>query len=231
MKKIILAGLLATMMGSAPVMASATTTTAAETATANVQKEAADIMQVAVKGANAMRDIQLARLALFHGQPDSAKKLTNDAASLLAGDSSDWAKFVKAAPKAKMIDDQYVIINATIALSEDYIATPEKESAIKTANGKMAKGDWKGAVDTLQLAGISVLQTQYLMPLNQTRKAVASAQKLLSTGKFYEANLVLKGAEEGIVIDSEMVGAGQYGNRHYRKLLLSCEKLKLRSTV
>lgn len=209
MKKIILAGLLATMMGSAPVMASATTTTAAQTATANVQKEAADIMQVAVQGANAMRDIQLARLALFHGQPDSAKKLTNDAASLLAGDSSDWAKFVKAAPKAKMIDDQYVIINATIALSEDYIATPEKESAIKTANGKMAKGDWKGAVDTLQLAGISVLQTQYLMPLNQTRKAVASAQKLLSTGKFYEANLVLKGAEEDIVIDSEMVGAGQ----------------------
>ena len=209
MKKIILAGLLATMMGSAPVMASATTTTAAQTATANVQKEAADIMQVAVQGANAMRDIQLARLALFHGQPDSAKKLTNDAASLLAGDSSDWAKFVKAAPKAKMIDDQYVIINATIALSEDYIATPEKESAIKTANDKMAKGDWKGAVDTLQLAGISVLQTQYLMPLNQTRKAVASAQKLLSTGKFYEANLVLKGAEEGIVIDSEMVGAGQ----------------------
>lgn len=72
MKKIILAGLLATMMGSAPVLA-ATTTTPAQTATANVQKEAADIMQVAVQGANAMRDIQLARLALFHGQPDSAK--------------------------------------------------------------------------------------------------------------------------------------------------------------
>lgn len=47
------------------------------------------------------------------------------------------------------------------------------------------------------------------MPLNQTRKAVASAQKLLSSGKYYEANLVLKGAEEGIVIDSEMIGAGQ----------------------
>ncbi len=209
MKKIILAGVLATMMGSAPVMASATTPTAAQTATANVQKEAADVMQVAVQGANAMRDIQLARLALFHGQPDSAKKLTDDAASLLAGDSKDWAKFVKAAPKAKMIDDQYVVINATIALSEDYIATPAKESAIKTANGKMAKGDWKGAVDTLQLAGISVLQTQYLMPLNQTRKAVASAQKLLSSGKYYEANLVLKGAEDGIVVDSEMIGAGQ----------------------
>ncbi|QMD46854.1 YfdX family protein [Citrobacter freundii] len=210
MKKIILAGVLATMMGSAPVMAAtATTTTPAQAATANVQKEAADVMQVAVQGANAMRDIQLARLALFHGQPDSAKKLTDDASSLLAGDSKDWAKFVKTAPKAKMIDDQYVVINATIALSEDYIATPAKESAIKTANGKMANGDWKGAVDTLQLAGISVLQTQYLMPLNQTRKAVASAQKLLSSGKYYEANLVLKGAEDGIVVDSEMIGAGQ----------------------
>ena len=50
MKKIILAGVLATMMGSAPVMAAtATTTTPAQAATANVQKEAADIMQVAVQ--------------------------------------------------------------------------------------------------------------------------------------------------------------------------------------
>jgi hypothetical protein len=208
MKKIILAGLLATMMSSTPVLAAATSAPA-QAATANVQKEAADIMQVAVKGSNALRDIQYARLALFHGQPDSAKKLTDDAASLLAGDSKDWAKFVKTDAKAKMIDDQYVIINATVAVSEDYIASPAKETAIKTANGKMAKGDWKGAVDTLQLAGISVVQTQYLMPLNQTRKAVVSAEKLLTAGKYYEANLVLKGAEEGIVIDSEMLGAGQ----------------------
>ena len=76
--------------------------------------------------------------------------------------------------------------------------TPEHLQALREA-----------LADTLQLAGISVLQTQYLMPLNQTRKAVASAQKLLSSGKYYEANLVLKGAEEGIVIDSEMLGAGQ----------------------
>ena len=41
MKKIILAGVLATMMGSAPVMAAtATTTTPAQATTANVQKEA-----------------------------------------------------------------------------------------------------------------------------------------------------------------------------------------------
>lgn len=208
MKKIILASLVATMMCSAPVWASTSATpeqTAA--ATAKIQKEAADTIQIAVQGTNAMRDIQFARLALFHGQPDYAKKLTADAATLLASDSSDWSKFVKTAPKAKMIDDQYVIIDSKVALSEDYIATPEKEKAIKAANEKMAKGDQKGAVDTLRLAGIGVMQTQYLMPLNSTRKAVADAQKLLASGKYYEANLVLKGAEDSIVVDTEMLVA------------------------
>nr|WP_162303068.1 YfdX family protein [Buttiauxella sp. 3AFRM03] len=208
MKKLILAGILATMMSSAPVFA-ATATTPAQTAaaTAQIQKEAADVMQVAVQGANAMRDIQLARLALFHGEPASAKKLTDDAATLLKDDSIDWKKFVKTDAKAKMIDDQYVIINATVALSEDYVATPAKESAIKSANEKLAKGDKKGAMDTLRLAGIGVMENQYLMPLNQTRKAVAQAQKMLADGKYYEANLVLKGAEDGIVVDSEMFAA------------------------
>lgn len=205
MKKVILASLLATMMGTSPVWA-ADSATAAPTAaaTAQVQKEAADVLQ----GANAMRDVQFARLALFHGQPESAKKLTDDAAALLAADDASWAKFVKTDATAKMIADRYVVINATVALSEDYVATPEKESAIKSANEKLAKGDQKGAIDTLRLAGIGVIENQYLMPLNQTRKAVAQAQKLLKAGKYYEANLVLKGAEEGIVVDSEMLVAG-----------------------
>ena len=129
-------------------------------------------------------------------------------AALRVADDASWAKFVKTDAKAKMIADRYVIINASIALSEDYVATPEKESAIQSANEKLAKGDQKGAIDTLRLAGIGVIENQYLMPLNQTRKAVAQAQKLLKAGKYYEANLVLKGAEEGIVVDSEMLVAG-----------------------
>ena len=209
MKKVILASL---MMSTSPVWATDSATAApaapAAAATTQVQKEAADVLQVAVQGANAMRDIQFARLALFHGQPESAKKLTDDAAALLAADDASWAKFVKTDATAKMIADRYVVINATVALSEDYVATPEKESAIKSANEKLAKGDQKGAIDTLRLAGIGVIENQYLMPLNQTRKAVAQAQKLLKAGKYYEANLVLKGAEEGIVVDSEMLVAG-----------------------
>lgn len=199
------------MMSTSPVWATDSATAApaapAAAATTQVQKEAADVLQVAVQGANAMRDIQFARLALFHGQPDSAKKLTDDAAALLAADDASWAKFVKTDAKAKMIADRYVIINASIALSEDYVATPKRER-YQSANEKLAKGDQKGAIDTLRLAGIGVIENQYLMPLNQTRKAVAQAQELLKAGKYYEANLVLKGAEEGIVVDSEMLVAG-----------------------
>lgn len=106
-----------------------------------------------------------------------------------------------------MIADRYVIINASIALSEDYVATPEKR-ALSIRQRKAGEGDQKGAIDTLRLAGIGVIENQYLMPLNQTRKAVAQAQELLKAGKYYEANLVLKGAEEGIVVDSEMLVAG-----------------------
>ena len=87
MKKVILASLLATMMSTSPVWATDSATAApAAAATTQVQKEAADVLQVAVQGANAMRDIQFARLALFHGQPDSAKQLTDDAAALLAAE-------------------------------------------------------------------------------------------------------------------------------------------------
>lgn len=133
------------MMSTSPVWATDSATAApAAAATTQVQKEAADVLQVAVQGANAMRDIQFARLALFHGQPDSAKKLTDDAAALLAADDASWAKFVKTDAKAKMIADRYVIINASIALSEDYVATPEKRALSNPPTKSWRKAIRKG---------------------------------------------------------------------------------------
>ena len=106
-----------------------------------------------------------------------------------------------------MIADRYVIINASIALSEDYVATPERERypiRQRKAGERRSERGYRYPAP----AGIGVIENQYLMPLNQTRKAVAQAQELLKAGKYYEANLVLKGAEEGIVVDSEMLVAG-----------------------
>lgn len=123
--------------------------------------------------------------------------------ALLSDDSTEWAKFAKPGKKTNVNDDQYIVINASVGISESYVATPEKEAAIKIANEKMAKGDKKGAMEELRLAGVGVMENQYLMPLKQTRNALADAQKLLDKKQYYEANLALKGAEDGIIVDSE----------------------------
>lgn len=206
MKKIIIAGVLTSMLAASPVWAASTeTASSSAAASASLQKEVTDAQNIATQGMIAMRDIRLARVAIFQGQPDMAKKLTADAQKMLADDSIDWTRFEKTDHKARMIDDKYVIINAAIAVSENYIATPEKEAAIKKANAKLAKGDKKGAVETLRETGIGIMENQELMPLNHTRHDVTEAQRMLNDGKYYEANLVLKNAEDAIVVESDVV--------------------------
>ncbi|MEG0230866.1 MAG: YfdX family protein [Hafnia sp.] len=177
----------------------ATTTVSANVLTAQQAKEVAKVAQ---QGFNAMRDVQYARVSLFRGYPDVAQKLVDQAQTLLSDDSTNWKDFIKADKKTPLAGDNYVVINASISLAEDFVATPEKQKAIDNANAKFKKGDHKSAMEELRLAGVGVTETQYLMPLKQTQQAVKKAQQLLKEGKYYEANLALKGAEEGIITDS-----------------------------
>lgn len=163
------------------------------------------ISKAGQQGMEAMKDIQFARLALFRGQPDEAKKLVNKAQNLLT-DEKDWssAKPVKE-KKTPLSDDYYVVIDSNLTLSEDFVANDEKMKAINDANAKINKGDKKGAIEVLHLAGIDVSETQLLMPVKQTMGKVDKAQHMLNEGKYYEANLVLKGAEEGLITDTEVM--------------------------
>ncbi|CDL16504.1 FIG00731653: hypothetical protein [Klebsiella pneumoniae IS46] len=51
---------------------------------------------------------------------------------------------MKTDAKAKMIADRYVIINASIALSEDYVATPEKRALSNPPTKSWRKAIRKG---------------------------------------------------------------------------------------
>ena len=184
---------------SAATVPAATTTVSTNVLTAQQAKEVAKVAQ---QGFNAMRDVQYARVSLFRCYPDVAQKLVNQANTLRSDDSTNWKEFIKADKKTPLAGDNYVVINASISLAEDFVATPEKQKAIDSANAKFKKGDHKGAMEELRLAGVGVTETQYLMPLKQTQQAVKKAQQLLKDGKYYEANLALKGAEEGIITDS-----------------------------
>lgn len=163
------------------------------------------ISKAGQQGMEAMKDIQFARLALFRGQPDEAKKLVNTAKNLLT-DEKDWssARALKE-KKTPQPDDYYVVIDSNLTLSEDFVANDEKMKAIQDANAKINKGDKKGAIEVLHLAGIDVSETQLLMPVKQTMEKVDKAQNMLNEGKYYEANLVLKGAEEGLITDTEIM--------------------------
>ncbi|WP_258129327.1 YfdX family protein [Escherichia coli] len=159
-------------------------------------------MKMEQRGINIMRDIQYARLTLFSGDTEGAVKLINDANKLLTSEDITWAQLVRKDKKTPQEGDVYVIINSQLTLAEDFTATPEKQKAIDEANKKLDKGDKKGAIEKLQLAGINISETQWLMPLKQTQQKVKSAQSLMAEGKYYEANLALKGAEDGTIMDT-----------------------------
>ncbi|EBD2439343.1 YfdX family protein [Salmonella enterica] len=163
------------------------------------------IDNIAQAGNAAMQDVQLARVALFDGDTSGAKRLLNDANRKINDDQTDWSKYIRKDKKAPIDGDGYVVINATMAVSEDYQASEAKNKAVRDANEKLKKGDKKGAIEVLKLAGITVSESQVLMPLKATRNDIQKAINLFNEGKYYQSNLMLLSAEEGIILDTEVI--------------------------
>ncbi|EDQ3858071.1 YfdX family protein [Salmonella enterica subsp. diarizonae] len=153
----------------------------------------------------AMRDVGMSRFELFNGQPQKAEKLASQAEQLLNDDSTDWSRYVKSDKTAPEKGDKYIRINSSITVSENYLPARTENDAITRANQKMKAGDKKGAIDALKLAGVSVIENQELIPLQQTRKDVNTALSLMSEGKYYQASLMLKSAQDSVIVDSQSV--------------------------
>lgn len=197
MKHIFNAVAIALSLTSAVAMASATSEN-----TSSTKNEAQTVLserslKAEQRGMEIMDDMQYARLALFSGDTGTADRLINRAEDLLKSEDKTWETVVRKDKKTPQEGDVYIIINSSLMLSEDFTVTSEKQKAIDEANKKLDKGDKKGAIEVLHLAGIDISETQWLMPLKQTQKKVNSAQKLMREGKYYEANLALKGARIG----------------------------------
>ncbi|KMO40032.1 YfdX family protein [Methylobacterium aquaticum] len=202
-----------------------------------------DVGKLSKDGAQAFRDMHLARIAIFDADPAQAKSLIAKAQAALTKAKTDDAVFTKAESElttpadlaatkakadkttdakttdaktadAKTTDAKtteikpdskdkvaWVPVDAQMTLGEDFVATPEKASAVTEANKSLAKGDQKRAIETLKLAHVDVQFVMAVLPLDKTTADVNQAASLIGQGKYYEANAVLKTAEDGMRFD------------------------------
>ncbi|KEO51587.1 YfdX family protein [Thioclava pacifica] len=148
----------------------------------------------------AMREVRAARLALFDGNTDMATKMTNDAIAKMQSAETSEAKW-GVPSKSGQQGVTYVPFDSSITLGEDFIVTPDNAKAVSAANDQMAKGNAKGAAETLKASNIDVSVAAAMVPAKLSLSHLQDAAKLIKAGNYYEANLALKGVEDGVVID------------------------------
>jgi acetolactate synthase small subunit len=165
------------------------------------------------EGFMAMRDIRWARAAIFSGHVNAATSFVEHAKQDLAKARKEAGKRtvtldVKEQPASKGAKGKSVAIgdlisvDSAVMLSEDFTVTPEKKDTIAKANEHLKKGEVGKAIEVLRAADIGVAVTHILIPVNATEEHVDKAIELLKDQKYYEANLALKAAEDGAIIDT-----------------------------
>ena len=180
-------------------------------------KQDREIAKVSEEGLNAMQALHAARLSIFEGRTDAARKQVGQAEKLLMQAKSDAVQLRGSEDGgqksgANGAGETYIPIEGSIALSDAFVPTEAHQPALKKASGEMAKKDTAAALDTLELAAIDVRYTEVLMPLTQTEKHLQEARDFLDQGKFHEANLAMMKAEQGIVVNTvEFAGTPQNG--------------------
>ncbi len=183
-------------------------TTAAKTLTAQDR----ELTKLSQEGFQAMRNVRGARIAIFNGNTQVASDLLDKAKTSLDAARKEAPVYVvdvKTGMDGKIVQDSKSVdrldmipIDGQIVLADNYIDTPAKKAHIDKANEHFAKGSGKEAREELRLAEVDASFSRVLMPLNATTRHVAEATKLIGAKQFYEANLALKAAEDGLLVDT-----------------------------
>jgi hypothetical protein len=177
-----------------------------------------DFGKLSHEGARAFQDLTLARIAIFDGRIDDAKKYVSEADKDFGKAKTDDTVFTKAEADLKSAHNQsyqatgtgryasstdamkkpvaWLPVNGVISINEDYTADPAKTAAVADANKSLKSGDRKGAMEKLKLAGMDVDITLAVVPIEQTIKDVHQAAELINDGKYYEGSQLLRQVQE-----------------------------------
>ncbi len=210
-------GSCAALAAEQPKAGSAATTNQSTAGTQNANKE---FGKLSADGRKAFQDVRLARLAIFDGHADQAKKYVDEAKASITKAKTDETAFMKAEaslkpptgvaqrtatqgdkPMQSTTPTAWLPVDGGLTLSEDFVATPAKAAGVAKANDQLKKGDHKQAMETLKLSEIDVAFVMEVAPLDKTISGIDSAAQLIDSGKYYEGNQALKGVEDGIRFD------------------------------
>jgi hypothetical protein len=190
-----------------------------------------DFGKLSADGSAGFQDVLLARLAIFDGRTDDAKKFVNQADAAFKKAKTDETVFKKAeadlkppaakdaaasksAATAEPADTsktaaaakpeeaektaqtnkpiEWLPVNGSIVIDEDYSAKPAKTAAVAEANKSLKAGDRKGAMEKLKLADVKVVVAMAVLPVEQTISKMDQAASLINDGKYFEASQELR---------------------------------------
>lgn len=161
----------------------------------------------------ALQNVRAARVAIFNGDTDNAKKLMASITKDFDAAKSSASDITITPQKSDAAKDRYVPFDVSMALAEGFTPTQDKAEPLKQAHEQMTNGDQKQAAEVLRLADIDVVVSAALLPIDGTTQNAADASKLMDQGKYYEANLALKKIEDSILVDTyDLTGVPTQGH-------------------
>lgn len=197
--------------GFAQTTSSATPAPAASPAVADAAAQ--DFGRLSVDGGTAFEDIGLARQAIFDGDLETAGRLITDASTALERARVDNTAFQKAETdlqpaKTKAAQPAHTVsasstpvawlpIDGELVLDEAIEPSPEKNAAVAAANRHLRAGNTARAGEVLKVSGIDADYIIAAVPLEQTRKDVSRAAKVLK-GNPYKASEALRDAQNAV---------------------------------
>lgn len=171
-----------------------------------------NLMKLSHDGHDAMRAVRGARMAIFNGEPEMVTKMLEEAKNSLDAAEEEAPKYsisteirvdgtrVENSEISGKVD--MIAIDGEISVADNFVVTPEKTGHVDKANEHFKTGEHKEALEQLRLAEIDVSYVRAMISLSATKKHVETAIALEAEHRYYEANLALKAAEEGLVFDT-----------------------------
>lgn len=170
------------------------------------------VLRYSLAGRDAMENINIARMHLNDGQTDLAKSELQKAQTALLTAKAEAPTFVgttKVMVQGKQVGEEstketanLVPISSDIVLAENFKITEKHRPVMARAKELFAKGDRKGAAETLKLGNVDIAVNRVWMPLAGTEKLLDQAISQTAKKDYYAANLTLKAIQDNLTVDT-----------------------------